>query len=185
MSDNGYQIRNQNAIHFITFSVVEWVDVFTRSIYADIIVESLKFCQHKKGLNIHAWCLMSNHIHLIVSAKEHYMLSDILRDFKKYTSNNIVKTITENNKESRRNWMLWIFKKAGERNKRNENHQFWQQENHPIECSTSEILASKIKYLHENPVRAGIVRNEWEYVYSSGIDYYSNEKGLLLIDFLN
>jgi len=185
MSDNGYQIRNQNAIHFVTFSVVEWVDVFTRSVYADIVVDSLKFCQQKKGLNIHAWCLMSNHIHLIISAKEPYKLSDILRDFKKYTSINIIKKITKNNKESRRNWMLWIFKKAGELNKRNENYQFWQQENHPIECSTSDILESKIKYLHENPVRAGIVRNEWEYVYSSGIDYYSKEKGLLMIEYLN
>jgi len=67
---------------------------------------------------------MSNHIHLIISAKEPYKLSDILRDFKKYTSINIIKKITKNNKESRRNWMLWIFKKAGELNKRNENHQF-------------------------------------------------------------
>jgi putative transposase len=83
MSDNGYQIRNQNAIHFVTFSVVEWVDVFTRTAYADIVVDSLKFCQHKKSLNIHAWCLMSNHIHLIISARETYKLSDILRDFKK------------------------------------------------------------------------------------------------------
>lgn len=185
MSDNGYQIRNQNAIHFVTFSVVEWVDVFTRSVYADIIIDSLKFCQQKKGLNIHAWCLMSNHIHLIISAKEPYKLSDILRDFKKYTSISIIKTILENNKESRRNWILWIFKKAGELNKRNENYQFWQQENHPIECSTLDILESKLRYLHENPVRAGIVRNEWEYVFSSGIDYYSKEKGLLMIDYLN
>jgi len=44
-------------------------------------VDSLEFCQKEKGLNIHGWCLMSNHIHLLVSAKEEYNLSDILRDF--------------------------------------------------------------------------------------------------------
>ena len=138
-----------------------------------------------KGLQIHAWCLMSNHIHLIVSTKEPNTLSDVLRDFKKFTSTNIVKAIENNRRESRRNWMLWIFKKAGEKNKRNFIYQFWQQENHPIECSTIEILESKMKYLHENPVRAGLVRNESDYVYSSGIDYYSREKGLIKIDFLN
>jgi putative transposase len=182
MAQGGYQIRDQYAVHFITFAVIEWIDVFTRSIYADIIVESLKFCQQKKSLNVHAWCIMSNHLHLIVSTKEPIALSDVLRDFKKYTSTQIIKAIEENERESRKNWMLWIFRKAGERNKRNEKHQFWVQENHPIECSTNDILQSKLNYLHENPVRAGIVRNEWEYVYSSGIDYYGNGKGLIKID---
>jgi REP element-mobilizing transposase RayT len=128
---------------------------------------------------------MSNHIHLIVSTKEPITLSEVLRDFKKFTSSNIIKVIENNLRESGRNWMLWIFKKAGEKNKRNTNYQFWQQENHPIECSTIEILQSKMKYLHENPIRAGLVRNESDYIYSSGIDYFTKEKGLLFIDFLN
>ena len=80
--------------------------------------------------------------------------------------------------------MLWIFKKAGERNNRNEDYQFWQQENHPVECATLEILKSRLIYLHENPVRAGIVRNEQDYLYSSGIDYYTEGKGLIEIVFI-
>jgi len=184
MAEGGYQIRDQFAVHFLTFAVVEWIDVFTRSFYADIVVESLKFCHEKKGLNIHAWCIMSNHVHLIVSTKEPVTLSDVLRDFKKYTSSQILKAIEENEKESRRNWMLWIFKKAGERNKRNEKYQFWVQENHPVECSTTAILESKLKYLHENPLRASIVRNVWDYVYSSAIDYFTDGNGLLPIDFV-
>lgn len=47
---SGYRIRNQESIHFITFAVVEWVDVFTRKEYAEIIVESLEYCQKEKGL---------------------------------------------------------------------------------------------------------------------------------------
>ena len=70
---------------------------------------------------------------------------------------------------------MWIFKKAGERNKRNEKYQFWQQENHPVECFNTEILASKLKYLHENPVKAGLVLFEGDWVYSSGGDYYKPE----------
>jgi putative transposase len=181
MAEAGYQIRDQYAVHFITFAVVEWVDVFTRSLYSDIVVESLKYCQLKKSLNVHAWCIMSNHIHLIISTKEPITLSEVLRDFKKYTSSRIIEAMEANEKESRKNWMLWIFKKAGERNKRNENYQFWQQENHPVKCSDKDILDSKMKYLHENPVKASLVRNEWEYVYSSGIDYYTNDKGLIEI----
>jgi len=80
--------------------------------------------------------------------------------------------------------MLWIFKKAGERNNRNKNFQFWQQDNHPVECSTSEILKSRMSYLHENPIRAGLVRFEQDYLYSSGIDYYGNKRGLIDIVFI-
>ncbi len=80
--------------------------------------------------------------------------------------------------------MLWIFKRAGEENNRNKDHQFWQQENHPVECNTNEVLDSRMKYLHENPVQAGLVRYEQDYVYSSAIDYYTTEKGLLDIVFV-
>ncbi|SFS83464.1 transposase [Sphingobacterium wenxiniae] len=85
MSNYGYAIRDQEGIHFITFAVVQWVDVFTRKEYTDIIIESLRYCQKNKGLKIYAWCIMSNHVHLIVSTHSPYHLSDILRDFKKYT----------------------------------------------------------------------------------------------------
>ena len=55
--------------------------------------------------------------------------------------------------------MLWIFNKAGEKNTRNKGHQFWQQDNHPVEILNQEMKGQKLNYLHENPVRAGIVRN--------------------------
>ena len=184
MSDKGYSIRDQNAIHFITFAVVQWIDVFSRKEYSDVVVDSLKFCQEKKGLKIHAWCIMSNHIHLIVSTAAPNRLSDVLRDFKKFTSTNIIKAISENPKESRKNWMLWIFKKAGEKNNRNKDYQFWQQDNHPVQCDTNEILETRLKYLHENPVRAGLVRYEQDYMYSSGIDYYTEETGLIAVEFI-
>jgi len=184
MSNRGYTIKNQHAVHFITFAVVQWVDVFSRKEYADILVESLIHCQKEKGLKIHAWCIMSNHVHLILSATEPNKLSDILRDLKKFTSTNIIKAISENDKESRKSWMLWIFKDAGEKNNRNKDYQFWQQDNHPIECNTNEILETRLVYLHQNPVRAGLVRYEQDYVYSSGIDYCAEGKGLIEIDFV-
>lgn len=184
MSDAGYKIGDQHAVHFITFSVVQWIDVFTRKEYSQIVVDSLNYCVQNKELKVHAWCLMSNHMHLIISCDPPNQLSAILRDFKKYTSSQIIKAIEENMQESRRNWMLWVFKKAGERNKRNEAYQFWQQDNHPVECTTNEILESRMKYLHENLVRAGIVWFEGDYVYSSGIDYYKEERGLVELDLI-
>lgn len=154
---DGFQIRNQAGIHFVTFAVVEWVDVFTRKEYAYLVAESLKFCQEKKGLVVYGWCLMSNHLHLIVSAREGKSLSGILRDFKRFTATGIIKAIENNVQESRRNWMLWIFRTAGQRNSKNEKYQFWQQENHPVELTSNAFKDEKINYIHRNPVEAGWV----------------------------
>ena len=63
---------------------------FTRKVYVDIVIDSLKYCQANKGLKIHAWCIMSNHLHLIVSTDENNKLSDVIRDFKKFTSVSIL-----------------------------------------------------------------------------------------------
>jgi len=83
MSERGYKIRNQEGLHFITFAVVDWVDVFTRKQYREILIESLDYCCKEKGLRLFAWVIMSNHVHFIVSAQEGFILSDILRDYKK------------------------------------------------------------------------------------------------------
>jgi putative transposase len=165
--------------------VARAIDVFTRSIYTDIILESLKYCQKEKGLRIHAWCIMSNHLHLMISTKMNHHLSDVLRDFKKFTSKQIISAIEDKeNIESRRGWMLWLFKKAGEGNSKNTNYQFWQQENHPIELITNKFIDQKLQYIHENPVKAGLVDEPWEYRYSSARDYMNNQKGLLDVELI-
>lgn len=183
MKDDGYKIRDQYAVHFITFAVVEWIDVFTRRCYADIVIQSLLYCINNKGLKLHAWCLMSNHIHLILNAPNGN-LSDILRDLKKFTSKEVIRSIENNNQESRKNWMLWIFKKAGEKNSRNKEYQFWQQDNHPVQLETVEFTLDKLNYMHNNPVKAGIVDKAEEYLLSSARDYYLGKGGLLPIEHL-
>ena len=80
--------------------------------------------------------------------------------------------------------MSWIFKKAGERNKRNKTYQFWQQDNHPVELSTNEMIDQRLDYLHENPVRAGLVWEAIHYKYSSAVDYSEGRVGLLPIEML-
>ena len=117
MSIGGYKIRNQEAIHFITFAVVEWVDVFTRKAYRDILLDSLRHCQQEKGLVLHAWCIMSNHVHLLASAKEGH-LSNILRDFKKFTAKQVLAAIQAHKGESRSDWRASRSIAAGFRSQR-------------------------------------------------------------------
>ena len=87
-----YKVCDSTKPHFITITVIDWVDVFTRPYYKDIILESLRYCNEQKGLSIHAYCIMTSHVHLIVSS-ETGKLNDIIRDFKKYTSKELVRVI--------------------------------------------------------------------------------------------
>ena len=178
-----YKVGEDAIPHFVTFSVVGWIDVFSREQYKELFVESLKYCQEKKGLVLHAWVIMTNHVHLIISSNTN-KIEDIVRDLKKYTSKQIIKAIQENPTESRKDWMLNIFSYAGKSNNNNKDFQFWKQDYHPIELNTAPKLKERLDYLHENPVRSGLVWEPWHYKYSSAIDYYTNEHGLLKIEHL-
>jgi putative transposase len=160
------------------------VDVFTRKEYKDILLYSIRYCQKEKGLKLYGWCIMSNHVHLMAAAKNED-LSNILRDFKKFTCKQIIKAIVQNRRESRKEWMLKVFKEQGEMNSRNKDYQFWRQDNHPKECYSPKFSLQKLNYIHNNPIEAGLVDKAEEYVYSSARDYhFGNNVGLLEVEFL-
>ena len=83
-----YKIKDQNIPHFVTFSVVQWIDLFTRPVNREIIIDSLKFCQKNKGLIVYAWCIMTNHVHLIIGTNDK-PIEAIIRDIKSYMSYSI------------------------------------------------------------------------------------------------
>ena len=171
-----YQIKEQDQLYFITLQVVFWIDIFTRESYRKIVVENLAYCQKHKGLEIYGWVIMSNHLHLLVRSNTD-SLSDTLRDFKSYTSKKILDEI-ENGIESRRDWMLKLFKEAASRHKRNSVYQVWTHENHAVHFFSNEFTQQKLNYIHNNPVKAGIVDRAEDYKYSSAISYADGD-GLL------
>ena len=172
MSGDRYIIRDQNAKHFLTFTVIDWVDVFTRKEYKLEIVDSMNYCVQNKGLIVYGWVIMSNHVHCIWQAKEGYSLSNIIRDFKKFTAKRIIKMI-EQGPESRKEWLLKKFEFAAKKLKRNKHYKFWKDDNHAIYIGDLDtgILAQKLMYFHDNPVKAMIVREPEDYMFSSAIDY--------------
>jgi putative transposase len=171
MARKGYIIHDQQAIYYMTFTVVGWIDVFTRQVYRDIVMESFTYCQKNKGLHLHAYVIMSNHVHLIASVDEGHNISDFVRDCKKFTAKQILDDIENNVTESRREWMLHQFKYYASRHTRNEHYQLWEHDNHFVELSSPAFMQQKIDYIHQNPVKAGLVYRAEDYVYSSASNY--------------
>ena len=115
--------------------------------------------------------LQSSHIHMVIGRSNNAKMEDIIRDLKKYTAVKIIEAIRTNPQESRKELLLWLFEKAGNENSNNTRFQFWQQNNHPLELFTNEMLDQKIDYIHQNPVEAGIVLSPENYLYSSAVNY--------------
>lgn len=177
MSADNYFITDQNAVYFLTFTVTDWIDIFTRKEYKFEVVDSLNYCIKNKGLNVYAWCLMSNHLHIVCQARDGYRLSDIIRDFKKFTSKSILKLIEEI-PESRKDWLLYRFEFAGKFDNRIKMYKFWQETNHAVLLADNRMLNQRIGYTHDNPIRALIVGKPHEYLFSSARDY-TGEKGYI------
>lgn len=177
-----YRIKDEQALYFLTWSTVNWIDVFTDRRCRDIVVDSLKYCQREKGLELYCWCLMSNHIHLIAKAKDGYLLSHIIRDLKKHCTKQIIKTIMQE-PESRKSWLLREMFLAGQNNSKKQYYQLWRNDNHPIELTHPATMDQKTDYIHLNPVVNGLVERPEHYVYSSAKNYCGGE-GLLDVEFL-
>jgi putative transposase len=174
-------IRHEDEIYFLTLTVVQWIDLFSRKRNQDIIIESLAYCIETKGLCIYSWVIMSNHIHLIVRS-ENKNLSGTIRDMKKHTSKKLYESIQQFT-ESRQGWMLWLFKNSARQSNEHKNFQIWQSGNHAELLESKNFYEQKLNYIHQNPVRAGIVNESQEYRLSSAIDYCGG-RGLLKIKIL-
>ena len=178
---DGYKIRDQHATHFLTFTVVGWIDVFTRQCYREIILESLRFCIMKKGLRVGGFVIMSNHIHFIWTSKTGN-LSGLIRDFKCHTSKAIIAAIKEE-PESRRHWLMHLFAFYAKRTNANDYFKVWTNDNHPELIDSEDFLHCKLDYIHDNPVRAGLVEEPGHYIYSSA-GVYEGKKGIIPIELL-
>ena len=172
-----YKFGDSTKLYFISFAVVYWIDLFIREEYKQLMLESWRYCQREKDLEIYGWCIMTSLVHMIVGGKGR-PLDKIIGEMKSYTSRILRKAIAEHPAESRREWMTLMMEKAGTQNSNNSEWQLWQQHNKPLGILDLEMFFQKLNYIHRNPVESGFVDKEEEYLYSSARDFY-DKKGLI------
>tara|TARA_R110002049_G_scaffold286102_3_gene467735 strand:- start:168 stop:713 length:546 start_codon:yes stop_codon:yes gene_type:complete len=176
-----YKVRDQEEVYFVTITVIDWVDLLSRPEYKNIIISSLKYCSEYKGLNIHAFVIMSNHFHAILSSQQ-APLESLIRDMKKYTSKELIRAVNEV-AESRREWLLKKFAFAANRIKNGVDYKVWQDGFHPVALTNNKMIDERLNYIHDNPVVQGLVYEPEHYVYSSARDY-AGRRGLLSLQLI-
>ena len=166
--------ENEDSLHFLTITVIEWIDIFTKPEYFNVIIDSFKFCQKNKGLKIFEFVILTNHLHLIAKAAEGKKLSQIISDFKKHTTREILKLLAKDN----RHYILNLINNSFARKKDYEK-QIWQRENYPEIITSEKFLLEKIKYIHNNPVKKNYVALPEYWFYSSARNRVLNDNGLI------
>ncbi len=141
-----YKVHDDTKAYFITFSVIQWINLFHIDKYAQIIVNSLKYCQAHKYLEIFAYCIMPNHVHLLARAgNTEIPLPGIIRDSKKFTSVQIIRQLISDGDKQQ---LVEIFEKHGRENSRNMKYKVWQDGYHPIENISPAMFKQKLNYIH-------------------------------------
>ena len=168
---------NENETHFLTITVIEWIDIFTKPEYYKIIIDSLSFCRKNKGLLLYEYVIMTNHLHLIVRAKDNYHLSQIISDFKKHTTRQIFKILESDN----RKYILTLIKNSYSK-KLGYNDQIWKRENHAEAIASEKFFFEKINYVYNNPVKRGFVSRAEDWLYSSARNRLLNDDSLIELD---
>lgn len=167
----GYRVYDGAYPHFITSAIAYWIPVFCRKDYFEVIADSLRYCIEHKGLVVHGYVVMPNHIHLICSQVD-MRISQVIGDFKRHTSSQILKKLSE---DCRTTW-LSAFKNAG-----GGQPILWNEGFHPMQVHTREFFQQKLDYMHDNPIRAGFVENAEDWKYSSAGFYYCEKDSVVPI----
>jgi putative transposase len=176
-----YKIIESQVPYFVTATIVEWIPVFTSKIYFEIITDSLKFCRENNKFSLHAFAILDNHLHLIVSGQA---VTKGIQNFKSFTAHTIINRAREDSKI----WLLNQFSYYSKRHKRMSQHQVWQEGFHPQMIQSEDMLVQKLEYIHHNPVKRGYVLKLEHWIWSSASAYkfvptFNRDKNSLLLSF--
>jgi len=174
MGRSRYKILHKDAPHFLTFTILNWIPLFTRRGTVQIILDALVWRQQNKNMKVYAYVILENHMHCILQAPD---LIQQVHDFKAFTAKQILRYLEENRADKILK-LLEFFKKP---HKVDSRYQVWEEGSHPQWLQTEEMLLQKTNYIHENPVKRGYVDEAIHWRYSSARNYCGKE-GLIRVD---
>lgn len=160
---------NPNGMYFLTITVIEWIDIFTKFEHFQALANSLRFCNENKGLQLFSYVFMTNHIHLIANSPNR-PLFETIKDFKRHTTKEIKRLLQHDNRKYIRTLLSnsYHFKKGS-------SFQIWQRENYAELIESEKFMCEKVNYIHQNPVKKGYVKEAKDWLYSSAAFYEGDE----------
>jgi putative transposase len=170
-----YKIILPGRTCFVTSSIVNFVNIFTSEKYIKILIDAIKYNQENKNFEVYAYVIMKNHFHMLCSSEK---LSNIISSIKSYSAKNIIRQLKDDSKFD----ILKLFEENKLPFKSDRQYQVWQEGFHPEEILGDNMFYQKLKYIHDNPVKAEYVDDKLKWKYSSAQDYLEGKQGLIKLD---
>ncbi len=163
--------------YFVTTTVINHARVFTEEKYCDILIQNIKHYRQKYQFKILGYVIMPSHFHWIVEVEPaRGTISDVMRDIKKYSAWDIMDAL----KQSGEIDLLRMFK-AEAKYISDQRRKFWMKRFDDQVVRNAGMLRTKLEYIHDNPVKAGLVSSAEEYKYSSARNYIFNDHSVLQV----
>jgi REP element-mobilizing transposase RayT len=170
--------ETETRLRFITGNVYRRIPLFRRPEFCNVFLESLDYCRRKHGVGIHAFVIMPDHFHLLISVSREGVLSDFLRDCKGFTAHSILKTLRKRGNSN----FLQVFRAPDPKRRRDSHFRIFQPDTHVEGISSKRFFLQKLDYIHNNPVKAGLAENVVEYRFSSARGWLLGDHSLLRLD---
>ena len=148
--------KSESGIYHIMLRGINQQQIFEDEEDSLRFLETLLKYKEQCGYEIYAYCLMGNHIHILLKEGKENLTLVLKRIAGSYVY-----------------WYNWKYRRSG--------HLFQDRfKSEPVE--DDEYFLTVIRYIHQNPIKAGICKNIYEYKFSSYNEYIKKEN-LVDIDF--
>jgi REP element-mobilizing transposase RayT len=149
---------------FFTATILQWQPLLDNEQNKDIIINSLRFLVAQNRIQLNAFVIMNNHLHLIWHILHPYKKEDVQRDFLGFTAKCIIKHLKDENPTMLNKHYV---------NAKDRKYQIWERNALSVDIYSEEVLMQKLNYIHTNPVNAGYTSCAEEYKYSTAALYNS------------
>ncbi len=164
---------------FVTTTVVKFTPIFSDTRFCDILISNIKHYQKKYKFVVLGYVIMPSHFHWIVQVNPEYgTISEIMRDIKKFTAWQIFDLAK---KEDEYKMEINIFSQAAAEIK-DQARKLWTKRFNDEVIRNQEMFWTKLNYIHNNPVKAGLVLKVEEFKYSSARDYIYSDHSILEVN---
>ena len=164
-------------VFFWTATINQWQKLLLQDEYKNVIIDSLEHLSNSGKIDVYAFVIMPNHIHLIFKTNELNGKETAQASFLKFTAHKFRQMLLQEG-DSR----LSSYKVDAE----NKKHEFWQRDSLAIHLYSREVAFQKLKYVHNNPLAEHwqLAKHPCDYKYSSARYYELNEKNFSLERFV-
>lgn len=153
------KISKDNPYYYLTSVTNKRLPVFRTEKLKEITTNAIGEARKSAEIYIYAYVIMSDQYHLITDSSR--KISEVSRYINGISARRVINYLKEND------YTTSLNKLRQETKRRNYKHSPWEHHPNAFSINNEKTLMQKVHYIHQNPVRANLVENAEDYLYSS------------------